>query len=63
MGFDFPICVDEGGKVAEAYGCLKENGGIQRTVFLIDPSGKIAWAKEGLPETEVILAAIDALQA
>jgi peroxiredoxin len=61
MAFDFPILVDEGAKVATAYGVLKENGGIQRTVFLIDQSGTIRWVQEGRPETEEILAAIDAL--
>jgi peroxiredoxin len=61
MTFDFPILVDEGGHVAAAYGCQKESGGIQRTVFLIDKAGVIRWSQEGRPETETILAAIDEL--
>lgn len=61
LSFDFPILVDEEAKVAAEYGVVKENGSIQRTVFLIDQSGIIRWAEEGRPETEAILAAIDAL--
>lgn len=53
--------MDEGAKVAADYDVLKENGDIQRTVYLIDKTGVIRWAEEGRPETEVILAAIDAL--
>lgn len=47
--------------MAAAYGALKPEGGIQRTVFLVDRQGKIAWAQQGMPETAEILAAIDAL--
>lgn len=61
FGFNFPICVDEGKKVAAAYGALKPEGGIQRTVFLVDRQGQIAWAQQGMPETAEILTAIDAL--
>lgn len=59
-GFSFPICADTGKKVAEAYGVVKPNGGIQRTVFVVDRQGRVAWAKEGMPSTEEILAAVDA---
>lgn len=62
-GFPFPITVDADKAVATAYGAIKENGGIQRTVFVVDKSGKVAWAYEGLPATEEILAAIDSLTA
>jgi peroxiredoxin len=61
MSFDFPILVDEGKHVAAAYGCVKEDGEIRRTVFLIDKAGVIRWAEVGKTETEVILAAIDSL--
>jgi peroxiredoxin Q/BCP len=44
----FPLLVDEGGKVASAYGVFgpkkfmgKEYNGIHRTTFVIDPEGKI----------------------
>lgn len=59
-GFDFPICVDAEKMVAKAYGSLKLGGLIQRSVILVDPDGKVAWVKEGLPSTEEILAAVDA---
>lgn len=62
-GFQFPICADSGKKVAEAYKVLKPNGGIQRTVYVVDRTGRIAWAQEGMPSTEEILAAVDASQA
>ncbi len=60
MGFDFPICVDEGKKVAAAYGALKDSGGIQRCVIVINKQGKVTWSQEGMPATEEILAALDA---
>lgn len=61
MSFDFPILVDAGSEVAAAYNVVKENGDIRRTVFLIDEAGVIRWAEVGKPETETILAVIDAL--
>lgn len=62
MGFDFPICVDADKKVAAAYGALKETGGIQRSVILVNKQGAVTWVKEGMPSTEEILRAIDALR-
>jgi len=62
-GFPFPIAVDAGSKVAAAYGATKALGGIQRSVFVIDKDGQIAWVREGMPSTEEILAAIDSLNA
>lgn len=59
--FGFPICVDEGKKVAAAYGVLKPEGGIQRTVVLVNMQGVVTWAQEGVPSTEEILQAIDAM--
>lgn len=59
--FGFPICVDEGQKVAASYGVQKPGGGIQRTVVLVNKQGVVTWVQEGLPSTEEILQAIDAL--
>jgi peroxiredoxin len=59
--FGFPIVVDTDKKVAAAYGALKPEGGIQRTVVLVDKAGRVAWVKEGMPATEEIIAAIEAL--
>jgi peroxiredoxin Q/BCP len=55
--FQFPLLIDKGGTVAKKYGC----GGvmIKRTVYVIDPEGKIVYARQGLPDNEEILAAID----
>lgn len=61
FGFDFPICVDEEKKVAAAYGVLKPEGGIQRTVILVNKKGAVTWVQEGMPSTEEILKAVDAL--
>ncbi len=48
LGLPFPLLVDEGAKVAQAYGVFgpkkfmgKEYNGIHRTTFVIDPAGKI----------------------
>lgn len=57
--FGFPICVDTDKKVATAYGAIKANGGIQRTVVVVNPQGVVVWSREGLPATEEILEAID----
>lgn len=59
-GFPFPLCADVGKQVAEAYGVTKALGGVQRTVFVVDRDGRVAWAKEGMPSTEEVLAAVDA---
>lgn len=61
-GFQMPICVDVDKKVASAYGSLKAEGGIQRSVTVIDKKGRVAWVQEGLPDTSDILAAIDAIE-
>lgn len=57
-GFTFPIVVDADKKVAAAYGAVNLLGGIKRSVFVVDKGGKIAWAREGMPDTAEILAAI-----
>lgn len=61
FGFGFPICVDEGKKVAAAYGALKPEGGIQRTVVLVNKQGAVTWVQQGMPSTEEILKEVDAL--
>lgn len=47
--------------MAVAYGATKPEGGIKRTVVLVNQQGRVTWTKEGMPETDEILAAIDAL--
>lgn len=63
QGYRFPLVVDEGGAIRRLYGVGKSLGFLtqQRTVFVIDLKGRIAFAEKGLPSTEDILAAIDKL--
>jgi thioredoxin-dependent peroxiredoxin len=55
FGFQFPIAVDKDKKVAAAYGAVNMLGNIKRTVVVVDKQGKVAWIKEGMPETAEIL--------
>lgn len=50
----FPLLVDEGGNVARTY----HAGGriVRRTVYLIGKSGKIRFARRGVPSPEEVLA-------
>ena len=53
--FPFPLLVDNDQKVAELYhahGLI-----VKRTVYLIDPSGKIRYARRGKPDPDEVLAA------
>ena len=53
--FQFPLLVDSGQKVAEAY---HANGLIvKRTVYVIGPEGKIRFAQRGMPQPSEVLAA------
>jgi predicted transcriptional regulator len=47
--------------VAAAYGVLKPEGGIQRTVVLVNKQGVVTWVQEGMPSTEEILQAVEAM--
>lgn len=55
---DFPLLVDEGGAIAEAYGVRKENGGVARATYLIDRDGKIAYAASGAHGADEVLGAL-----
>ncbi len=61
-GFEFPICADEGKRVAAAYGVLGPLGQIARTVFLVDRNGVVRWVQPGNPSTTEILAAVSELE-
>lgn len=53
--FPFPLLVDEDQKVGKLY---HTNGlVVKRTVYLIDPNGKIRYAKRGKPDVSEVLAA------
>jgi thioredoxin-dependent peroxiredoxin len=56
-GFQFPLLIDEGQKVAKLYGC--DNWPVvKRTVVAIDRKGMIAYVKQGMPSDDEILKAI-----
>ena len=56
-GFQFPLLIDEKSAIAKLYGC--EFGPmVKRTVYAIDPQGKIVYVKQGMPSDDEILAAI-----
>ena len=55
---DFPLIVDEGSRIAAAYGVLKENGGVARATYLIDPDGRIAYAAAGAHGADEVLGAL-----
>ena len=57
----FDLLVDEGGKIAEAYGSLKEDGsGTRRSVIVVGKNGKIIFSSEGAPAWEDVRDAIQA---
>lgn len=45
----FPLLIDEGGKIAETYGCRWFFGIVKRTVYVIGQDGKIRFARRGAP--------------
>jgi thioredoxin-dependent peroxiredoxin len=57
LSLPFPLIVDQGGRVARVFraglGPL-----VRRTVYVIDPEGRIAFARRGAPAVEEILAVI-----
>jgi thioredoxin-dependent peroxiredoxin len=60
QGYTFPILVDADKTMATAYQTLKPEGGIQRTVYIVDTEGVIRYAVQGLPKNDVLMAAINA---
>lgn len=58
QNYQFPILVDANKSMATAYQALKPEGGIQRTVYIIDGEGVIRYAKQGLPPDTELEAAI-----
>lgn len=57
--FPFEILIDEGAKVAETYGALKEDTkSINRTVVVVDQDGRVVYYVHGLPPDSEIIAAI-----
>jgi peroxiredoxin Q/BCP len=55
-GFTFPLLLDEGGKVTQAYGARRDLiGGTQRSVYLIDKQGLVRSAWRGSPPDSELL--------
>lgn len=62
FGYRFPLIVDEGGKIRDAYDVGKILGLFfqQRIVYIIGADGKIIYAKKGNPPVSELLQAIAA---
>lgn len=58
--FDFPLLVDADLQVARAYGAVRpDTDRVQRTVYLIDKDGNVAFVERGSPSTDTILQSIE----
>jgi len=53
--FPFPLLVDDGQRVAALYN--SDGAMVNRTVYLIGPTGIIRYARRGMPQPEEVLAA------
>lgn len=58
----FELLVDEGSVAAEAYGAVKPEGGILRSVFVVGRNGSIIYAAEGKPDVTEIMADVAKVQ-
>lgn len=59
---EFELLVDENMEAAHAYGAVKPEGGILRSVFVVGQDGKIIFAQEGAPswpEVEEAIRTVD----
>jgi len=55
---EFDLLVDKNTEAARAYGAVKPEGGILRSVFVVDKDGKIVFAREGAPSWQDVLEVI-----
>jgi peroxiredoxin Q/BCP len=55
---EFDLLVDADKQAATAYGALKQEGGVLRSVFVIGRNGKVIYAQEGAPSWDDVSAAI-----
>jgi peroxiredoxin Q/BCP len=65
FGFDFPILTDRGGSVARQFRAavqLPMKTLILRSVYLVNPDGKIRLANRGAPPATALVRSIQALQ-
>ena len=57
LGFNFPLLSDPDRAIARAYHALKDDGkGIQRSVYVVQRNGTIAFAQRGAPTVDEIVA-------
>jgi len=59
---EFELLVDENTEAARAYGAVKPEGGILRSVFVVGKDGTIIFAREGAPSWQDVLETIDTLE-
>ena len=55
---EFDLIVDADRAAAEAYGAVKPEGGVLRSVFVVGEDGKVLFAQEGAPSWDEVSAAI-----
>ncbi|MDQ3656065.1 MAG: redoxin domain-containing protein, partial [Chloroflexota bacterium] len=55
---EFELLVDDNMEAAHAYGAIKPEGGILRSVFVVGQNGKIIFAQDGAPSWQDVLEAI-----
>lgn len=61
LDLPFPLLVDEGLKVATAYGAVKEDGsGVSRSVVVVGKDGTVVFAEPGAPASQRIINAVRA---
>lgn len=59
LNLPFDLLIDEGLRVSELYGCVRETQRMnQRTVIIIGKNGKVIYRASGSPEPETLLEAI-----
>ncbi len=57
LRFNFPLLSDPDRAIARAYHALKDdNKGIQRSVYVVQRNGTVAFAQRGTPAVEEIVA-------
>lgn len=60
LDLEFEILVDEDKAAADAYGAVRPDGGILRSVFVIGKDGKVAFSQEGAPSWDDVSSALSA---
>lgn len=60
-GYQMPLLVDADKTMAADYQALKHEGGIARTVYIVDGHGIIRFAQQGMPTHEQLVAVLSTL--